>query len=99
MAEARAMISLNHPNICRFFQFDFDQDVDYIVMEYIDGETLRDRPNRSVDFEEFTKIAEQCLQALIEAHGLITNVEDLSKYLIRGFQAKANLLRRESFRT
>jgi serine/threonine-protein kinase len=69
MAEARAMISLNHPNICRFFQFDFDQDVDYIVMEYIDGETLRDRLSRSVDFEEFTKIAEQCLQALIEAHG------------------------------
>src|SRR5262249_1171814 len=68
LQEARAMISINHPNICRFFEFNFDNDVDYIVMEYIEGETLRSRLKRPLDTDEFSTIAEQCLQAMIEAH-------------------------------
>lgn len=68
LQEAQAMISLNHPNICRFYEFDFDHDVDYIVMEYIEGETLRSRLARPITIQEFKKIAEQCLSALVEAH-------------------------------
>jgi serine/threonine protein kinase/tetratricopeptide (TPR) repeat protein len=68
LEEARVMISLNHPNICRFFAFEYDNDVNYIVMEYIEGETLRKRLTHPIAIDEFTTIAEQCLQALIEAH-------------------------------
>jgi tetratricopeptide (TPR) repeat protein len=68
LEEARAMIKLNHPNICRFFEFDFDRDVNYIVMEQIEGETLRSRLSRPITVNEFSEIAEQCLQALVEAH-------------------------------
>jgi predicted Ser/Thr protein kinase len=38
--EARAMAALNHPNIVTLYDFGFDDGVEYLVMEYLDGETL-----------------------------------------------------------
>ena len=41
--EARAASRLNHPHICALYDVRFDSDVDYIVMELVEGETLADR--------------------------------------------------------
>jgi len=41
--EARAISSLNHPHICALYDVGREQDVNFLVMEYLDGETLADR--------------------------------------------------------
>jgi serine/threonine protein kinase len=44
--EARASISLNHPNVVRAFELGRDGDVHYLVMEYVDGASLHQVVNR-----------------------------------------------------
>jgi len=41
--EARAISSLNHPNICMLFDVGTQNDIEYLVMEYLDGEPLTER--------------------------------------------------------
>ena len=41
--EARAVSSLNHPHICLLFDVRRDQDIDFMVLEYLEGETLAGR--------------------------------------------------------
>jgi serine/threonine-protein kinase len=41
--EARAVSSLNHPHVCTLHDIGEQDGVDYLVMEYIEGETLADR--------------------------------------------------------
>ena len=41
--EARAVAALRHPNIVQVFDFDVENDLYYMVMEYIDGPTLKTR--------------------------------------------------------
>src|SRR5580704_16846649 len=41
--EARAISSLNHPNICTLFDVGHQNGIDYLVMEFLEGETLADR--------------------------------------------------------
>jgi Tol biopolymer transport system component len=41
--EARAISSLNHPNICTLHDVGHQDGVDFLVMEYLEGETLADR--------------------------------------------------------
>ena len=42
-AEAAAVAQLRHPNIVQVFDFNHDDDVYYMVMEYLPGESLQDR--------------------------------------------------------
>ena len=69
LREARAASALNHPNICTIFDIG-EQDGDpYLVMELLEGETLRDRiQNRTLQTEEIVCIAKEAAEALGAAH-------------------------------
>ena len=41
--EAKAISQLNHPNICTLYDLGRQDGIDFLVMEYIEGETLADR--------------------------------------------------------
>src|ERR1039458_3460300 len=41
--EAKTIASLNHPHICTLFDTGHQDDIDFLVMEYIEGETLAQR--------------------------------------------------------
>ena len=41
--EAKTISSLNHPHICTLHDIGSQNGVDFLVMEYLEGETLRDR--------------------------------------------------------
>jgi tRNA A-37 threonylcarbamoyl transferase component Bud32 len=45
--EARAVASLNHPHVVTVIDFGEDDDHPYIVLEYVEGETLKDRLRRA----------------------------------------------------
>jgi eukaryotic-like serine/threonine-protein kinase len=70
--EALTTINLNHPNIIRLYGFHSDGEIKFLVMEYIDGETLEDmissRPNGKLSFTETIHIAEQVAAGLDHAH-------------------------------
>jgi len=67
--EARAVSSLNHPHICQLFDIGQQQGTDFLVMEFLDGETLADRLRRGpVPLAELLKIGMDVAQALAVAH-------------------------------
>jgi eukaryotic-like serine/threonine-protein kinase len=41
--EARAISSLSHPNICHLYDVGQQDGISFLVMEYLEGETLADR--------------------------------------------------------
>src|SRR5205807_3314630 len=41
--EARAISSLKHPNICTLYDVGHQDGIDYLVLEYLEGESLADR--------------------------------------------------------
>lgn len=68
--EAKAISSLNHPNICTLHDVGQQDGLDYLVMEYLDGETLVDRMKKGpINLIEVYDIAIQIADALDKAHG------------------------------
>ena len=68
--EARAISSLNHPHICHLYDIGSHGGTDFLVMEFLDGETLADRLRRgAMPLPELLKIGMQIAAALETAHG------------------------------
>ena len=62
--EARAVAALNHPHICAIYDIGTSEDVDFLVMEYVDGVTLRG----PMSSREALRVAMQMASALAAAH-------------------------------
>lgn len=68
--EAEAVASLSHPNIVNVYDVGEDGKVHYIVMEYVDGQNLKEIIQDEGSLEEYTAldIAKQIARALSAAH-------------------------------
>ena len=67
MQEAKAAATLNHPNICTIYDVAEHEGQLFIAMEFIDGETLRDRKN-NISLKQTIDIGIQIAEALSAAH-------------------------------
>ena len=67
--EAKAISSLNHPQICTLYDIGREGEVDYLVMEFLEGETLAQRLKRgALRLPEVLELAIQIASALAAAH-------------------------------
>ncbi len=67
--EAKLLASLNHPNIAAIYGFDDSDGARFLVMEYVEGETLGSHlKNGPVAVEDALDIAKQIAEALEAAH-------------------------------
>ncbi|MBQ0098310.1 MAG: Stk1 family PASTA domain-containing Ser/Thr kinase [Oscillospiraceae bacterium] len=68
--ESKAIAVLNHPNIVRVYDVSFGDMIQYIVMEYIDGITLKEyiEMRKVLDWKETVHLTTQILKALQHAH-------------------------------
>lgn len=67
--EARAVSSLNHPHICTLHDVGHDQGMDFLVMEYVEGETLASRLARGpLPSDQALRYSIEIADALDKAH-------------------------------
>jgi len=67
--EARAISSLNHPNICTLHDVGHQDGTDFLVMEYLEGETLGDRLMKGpLSPEQVLKYGIEICEGLEKAH-------------------------------
>jgi eukaryotic-like serine/threonine-protein kinase len=67
--EARTIASLNHPHICTLFDIGQQDGIDYLVMEYLEGETLAQRLLKGpLPLEQVLQYAIEISDALDKAH-------------------------------
>src|SRR4030088_2949874 len=67
--EARVVASLNHPHICTLFDIGHQDEIDYLVMEYLEGETLAQRLLKgALPLEHVLQYAIEISDALDKAH-------------------------------
>jgi len=67
--EARTISSLNHPNICTLYDVGHQDGIDFLVMEYLEGETLADRLRKGpLPIEQVLKYGIEICDGLEKAH-------------------------------
>src|SRR6267378_2026799 len=67
--EAKTIASLNHPHICTLYDTGHQDEIDYLVMEYLEGETLAQRLSKgSLPLEQVLEYAIEISDALDQAH-------------------------------
>jgi serine/threonine protein kinase len=67
--EARAISKLNHPHVCTLYDVGHQGGVDFLVMEYVEGETLARRLERgAIPVAQAVRFGSQIADALDRAH-------------------------------
>ena len=67
--EARTISSLNHPHICTLHDIGTQDGIDFLVMEYLDGETLAHRLEKgALPLDQALRYAIEIADALDKAH-------------------------------
>ena len=67
--EARAIAALDHPNICGIYDIGRQDNIEFLVLEFIDGETLAQRIARGpLHLDQLLKIAAEIADGLDKAH-------------------------------
>ena len=67
--EARAISALNHPHICHLYDVGAQDGTDYLVMEFLEGETLAERLRKgALPLNEIYRIGIAVAEALALAH-------------------------------
>jgi serine/threonine protein kinase/Tol biopolymer transport system component len=69
--EARAIAAVTHPNICALYDVGREGDVEFLVLEYVQGDTLARRLERGrLPLDEALRIAREMAAALAAAHAI-----------------------------
>src|SRR5215472_18161012 len=67
--EARTISSLSHPNVCHLYDVGQQDDTHYLVMEYLEGETLADRLRKGpLPLDQALKVGIEICDGLEAAH-------------------------------
>ena len=67
--EAKSISALNHPHICSLYDVGSQDGIDYLVMEFLEGETLAERLRQGVlPLKETLKVGMEVSEALEVAH-------------------------------
>lgn len=66
--EATALSRISHPNVATIFDFDTDEDTDFLVMEYIPGASLDRMINGPLAEAEVVRLGMQIAEGLSAAH-------------------------------
>ncbi|MDQ2715228.1 MAG: FHA domain-containing serine/threonine-protein kinase [Chloroflexota bacterium] len=83
--EARSVAKLAHPNIVQIHDFGDQDNITYIVMEYVDGGTLKDRLKRPLAVSEAVDFMIQATEGLdcAHRHGIIHRDVKPANMLVR----------------
>ena len=89
--EARTISRLQHPNVCAVFDLGSDDGADFLVMEYLEGETLEQRLKKGpLSIPEVLEIGAQIAEGIAAAHkkGLVHRDLKPGNVMLTGTGAK-----------